>query len=466
MSRTRIVKGSITKITGGNYKVYSRDNIENIGSKVIQVGKEGGVTYGEPENPPLAPQPIKIVVQFRPHTDWKGEFGFDWYRLGDTSLFRDRAFKDIVAYQYIDDLHTSIVDDSKPEYVNKKDGSFKLDEPMLKELQRLYKPYNIPWKTKRNSKTGKVISKEDYYIPWMSLLKDKEAKITFSAEILQEADCLEFAPTDYFTFTPNRIETKGKKKIALNEFEITIKCIEEFTTDQTLVLKAYKKEKNETLEAIAGKLNVWANDTSKQKSINVVFVEIKTKLSTTSTPKIPNVINEKERINNYLGQAYIHLSEHSDIVELDLTSDPDFHHFITSNAIDRKKTFNYRSLDVHLKEKLEEQHKGKYTQHFKAFYFAEKGYGGPLTNLNGYSADGADFVVAFSKKDDQTVAHEFLHSFGIAHTFTNKHTDKNAQFTFYYQTTDNLMDYVEESDKNKRVSLYYWQWKIANASIK
>jgi hypothetical protein len=49
MSRTRIVKGNITEITGGNYKVYSKENIENIGSKVIQVGKEGGVSYGEPE---------------------------------------------------------------------------------------------------------------------------------------------------------------------------------------------------------------------------------------------------------------------------------------------------------------------------------------------------------------------------------------------------------------------------------
>uniref|UniRef100_UPI0039A5F25F hypothetical protein n=1 Tax=Ornithobacterium rhinotracheale TaxID=28251 RepID=UPI0039A5F25F len=47
MSRTRIVKGNITKIIGGNYKRYSKDDIVNIGSKVIQVGKEGGVTYGD-----------------------------------------------------------------------------------------------------------------------------------------------------------------------------------------------------------------------------------------------------------------------------------------------------------------------------------------------------------------------------------------------------------------------------------
>lgn len=55
MSRTRIVKGNITKVVGGNYKRYSKDEIENSGSKVIQIGKEGGVIYGEPEKfiPPL-----------------------------------------------------------------------------------------------------------------------------------------------------------------------------------------------------------------------------------------------------------------------------------------------------------------------------------------------------------------------------------------------------------------------------
>ncbi len=53
MSRTRIVKGNITKITGGNYKVYSKDEIENIGSKVIQVGREEGVSYGSPEKRPV-----------------------------------------------------------------------------------------------------------------------------------------------------------------------------------------------------------------------------------------------------------------------------------------------------------------------------------------------------------------------------------------------------------------------------
>jgi len=50
MSRTRIVKGNVTKIVGGSYKIFSKENIENYSEKrIIQVGKEGGVIYGEPE---------------------------------------------------------------------------------------------------------------------------------------------------------------------------------------------------------------------------------------------------------------------------------------------------------------------------------------------------------------------------------------------------------------------------------
>lgn len=55
MSRTRIVKGNITKVIGGDYKRYSKDEIENTGSKVIQIGKEGGVIYGDPQEPPKPP---------------------------------------------------------------------------------------------------------------------------------------------------------------------------------------------------------------------------------------------------------------------------------------------------------------------------------------------------------------------------------------------------------------------------
>lgn len=55
MSRTRIVQGKITKITGKDHFIYSRGSIKNNGAtKVSQVGNGGGVYYGQPNFPDLA----------------------------------------------------------------------------------------------------------------------------------------------------------------------------------------------------------------------------------------------------------------------------------------------------------------------------------------------------------------------------------------------------------------------------
>ena len=61
MSRIRIVKGNITKITGGNYKMFSKDNIEFHSNKQIIFNAKEGITYGEPESPPKIENEIVFV---------------------------------------------------------------------------------------------------------------------------------------------------------------------------------------------------------------------------------------------------------------------------------------------------------------------------------------------------------------------------------------------------------------------
>ncbi|WP_238594361.1 hypothetical protein [Chryseobacterium indologenes] len=429
---------------------------------ISEKGNAKGVSHNTPQSPPLAPQPIQLIVQFRPNKGWKGEFGFDWMRIGDTSLFNDQKFSDIIAYQYEDAKFTTKVKDG-----NKYKGYFKVDETMFNNLKKEYNPFSILWKTKKDKNTGKDIP-EEYFIPWLSIIKDKEVKITFFAEIQQEADYLEFTKSDYFTFTPNKIEIKGKKKITLNDYEVTIKCIKEFTNNQTIELKAFKAQDGKIIEAMVGKLNVWANDNTKQKKKDVVFVEIKTpELSTGSGKNKPNVNDEKDRVNQYLGQAYIQLSDQSDIVELDLTSDKNFVDFVTNGEVDSDKKSGGKELQDYLKAQLEKAYPKKYTKHFKAFYFAEHGYSAGGGYVSGYSNYGADYVVVFKSKNNQTAAHEFLHSMNLAHTFANKEASSHALFTYEYKKTDNLLDYSHHGgNDNKRCSLYYWQWKKANSSIK
>lgn len=461
MSRTRIVKGTYNKISHENHNMYSQESIISRAMKWIsEKGNAKGVSHNMPQSPPLQ-QLIQLIVQFRPNKNWKGEFGFDWMRIGDTSLFNDQKFEDIVAYQYEDAKFTTKVKND-----NKYDGYFEVNETMFNNLKKEYNPFSVAWKTEKDKKTGKDVP-EEYFIPWLSILKDKEVKITFFAEIQQEADYLEFTKSGYFTFTPDKIEIKGKKKIALNDYEVTVKCIKEFTSNQTIELKAFKTEAGATVESIAGKINVWANDNTKQKKKDVVFVEIKTpELSTGSGKNKPNINDEKNRINQYLEQAYIKLSDDSDIVELDLTADKNFTDFITNGEVDPDKKSGGKELQDYLKVQLEKAYPKKYTKHFKAFYFAEHGYD-VRGHVSGYSNYGADYVVVFKSKNDQTAAHEFLHSMNLAHTFANKEASSHALYTYEYRKTDNLLDYSHHGgNDNKRCSLYYWQWRKANSSIK
>ena len=64
MSRTRIVKGKIIKITHGDHFIYSRGSIVNNGAtKVIQKGEDKGVFYGKSNFPDLVYQPTELKLK-------------------------------------------------------------------------------------------------------------------------------------------------------------------------------------------------------------------------------------------------------------------------------------------------------------------------------------------------------------------------------------------------------------------
>ncbi len=67
MSRTRIVGGNITKITGGKYKIFAKDNIEFHSNKqVIQNAKEG-IFHGEPE------KPTEVKTEYLIKGEWRDD---------------------------------------------------------------------------------------------------------------------------------------------------------------------------------------------------------------------------------------------------------------------------------------------------------------------------------------------------------------------------------------------------------
>lgn len=366
---------------------------------------------------------------------------------------------------------------------NKYDGSFKKDPAKYTALKSEYSVHIIPWKAKKDTAgadmkdaSGKIIP-EEYFCSWLAIYPPFPAPVPFDdsiegsktpapfrpnttavisiiVEIEEEPDLLRFDDNEYFTITPKEINVKGKGK-GKHAFadNITIECLRDFSSDQTLVINSIKKNAAGAEEILpAGKLKVWANESSKQKNKKVVFVQVK--ISSSDITK--DASSEKDRINNYLRQCLIELDDSSIVITLDVTDATNtFNSF--KNGADIKLDNGIQDLDVYLINKLVSKFGHIYDSHFKAFYFDESANG-----VSGYSRPNADYVVVFGTANDQTASHEFLHSLNLPHTFDNA-----GKYTYEYIKTDNLLDYShhQTGHKNDRCALWYWQWNIANNSI-
>ncbi|SCY49484.1 hypothetical protein SAMN02927916_2296 [Flavobacterium anhuiense] len=479
MSRIRIVGGTITKNSSGNHYMYSDGNITFNATGFIHETAESH-TYGFPINAPKPELPAKCIVHFRPKKNWLGEdYGFDWMRIGDSNLingqttFGDNNYKNIVAKQYTDNTFGTLVTDRNECY-----GIFKNDQILYNKLTNIYDAHNIPWK-EIDDGTGNCVP-EQYYCSWLSMYPNTKATISLIIDVEEEPDLLRFEDNKYFTITPKEIIIKGKGKKALAN-HITIECLQEFNSDQNIIINAIKEDENcVEQKLLAGKLNVWANNSAKQKRAKVLLVEVLTPdFSDPLKIKKGNLLGQKELFENYLKQALIETDVA--ITQVDVSADPKFqtggHYVANSQIVSHYPAGSYPTgflaLENYLYDKIKTNLKtidptseNKYDDYYKAFYFGESGgqlkSNGMISGLNGY-ATGKN-VVLFLTKNDQTAAHEFLHSFNLPHSFTNEEADSDAIFTYRYATTENILDYSHHIPQT-RYSLWKWQWQKANQSL-
>lgn len=401
----------------------------------------------------------EVTVEFRPHSGYKGEFGFDWMRMGDTTFFGDNKYEKIVCKQY----KTAALENLEMD-INEHEGEYEPDAAMYENLRKKYNPFSLPWSIK--DEKG-IESPEQYLTPWLSVFgKDKEAILAVKIDVNKKADFIQFENNDYYEITPKRIDIKGKLgKVDLSD-NLTLKCIKEHNSDVEIVIKSFANE-NDRLGVLAGKIKAWANQ--KKKERKVVFIEVLTpELVDGKGERSKDTAPEKERVLSYIMQAMVNLHNDSKSIKLDLTDSTknDLAKFIQDGAISYKATDDAQ-LKTFLLAQLEADpdHKGKYDTFFKAFYFGEEGRS-ETSGLNGYS-QGSDFVCLFKNANDQTASHEFLHSMDLPHSFTNSEADSKATFTYTVKKTENLMDYSHqvEGHENSRCALWYWQWKTAFDSI-
>ena len=248
---------------------------------------------------------------------------------------------------------------------------------------------------------------------------------------------------------------------------IKIKCKTDFNIDQTIDVFAVKKDVILNIEErkLAGRLYVWANYPARLKKKKVVFV----KVLTAASFRGKNLSTEKDKINQYLRQSLLELDNDTKFVAIDLRSDPKFNFRRRGNGFinatgDIRSSDNSTDLNDYLKTLLRNQEGNKYDSYFKAFYFGDDGYVGNI-HVSGYSNFGVDYVVVFKGANDQTAAHEFLHSLNLSHSFSNIESYITAKYTYKYKVTENLMDYShhDPAHLNDRCALWKWQWEIANS---
>lgn len=106
---------------------------------------------------------------------------------------------------------------------------------------------------------------------------------------------------------------------------------------------------------------------------------------------------------------------------------------------------------------LKREYGDQFDDYYTVFFFGDKS-----EHTNGYAYPNSTDGVFFDGYNSATVPHEMLHAMGLPHSFDYQ----GVPFAYKYHTTDNIMDYSHHSPNPiKRMSLFYWQWKILNNKI-
>jgi len=461
MSRTRIVKGTYTKITHGNHNMYSRENINSFADNVVkEKGEDEGVSYGDPEDPPAQDLKAKCIVQFRPHNKYDGEFGFDWVRLGDTGAKGDTWYRDIMGNIFYKERADGSVD-----YCS---NQFKQDTKVYDNFVMEFDRFTVPWKM--NGKYPFI-----YSIPFLSLLPEYTATLNLKIEVAEEPEKyeLEYESTYFDVALSGEIPVQKGKHELLSAMTIT--CKDHFETDQKINVYAVKEDVKE----LAGRIIVKKNAKKFQKEIKVLFVQVQ------CPAKKGSMEGEEKLLKKFMRQAYVNVNVQK--TTLNLPADQDFEQWY--NSYDKGGA---SGLIDYLNERLRKKTNkaGKPFGHmfdtfFRIFFLPDtcvieacngKGW------LLGHSEDipseklkkgGARYsILIFNKKktekatkssskvDESTVAHELLHCIGFWHTFLNP-----SKYTFKEYTTDNVMDYYSSKTNILAKQLYKWQWDQLQRSL-
>ena len=415
----------------------------------------------------------RCIVEFRPDDNWKGEYGFDWFRRGDTKeningSISQSNYKPIVGKyaphdpDYGDD-GTLQVDKSggKPE---KSYYAYRLarEEYPVFKIKGIDRIYIAPYISLFFASTKQGENR----LPMQMLYKNENGgyskhdfcKVKATVKLLIEAKnikSIEFVCDDELSVSPKTISTVPDGQSSDQKLSIRFNYM--FNGDGHKAIKVFAYHKDGVTKTFAGQLNVVR---CKPKAVDVCFVNVKISRGYNVSSGFADtdfIDEQKKNLRRFFAQA--HIIPNITTADLDLDRS-DLDGFFKSFPSKRGYT-TFESIMVEgvngnafFPQKLEQLF-GR-PDVYKVFFLGEKGcfWDGEYVGLAGIAKDiPSKTLVIYENPDESVVCHEILHCFGLWHSFSN-----NSNHTFEKYKTSNIMDYSTDT-----YTLWRWQWnKIRN----
>ena len=303
---------------------------------------------------------VREVVHFRPHSKYKGEYGFDWFRNGDTHLANEKKFSYILQ-----------------------------DADKLDEIKKKYLRENA---IKRDNN-------KKYFVPKLTVYPNTFVKL----EIFRDKKNEEVLDKiKYTSSNPNVKVVNNGKNIGIKTKEFSASVFIEARLNDTLI----------------GKLELLANNN--RKVIDIIMVRIKLELNENDPKNGKILAGDNKALINSLAQAYIKAKIETFDGLFDLVSEEKIEPYLyTESDTKIKRIKSY----VDLNEFFEPMFNEKYPEHknkIKVFFIGENMKNTDNVRLLGLADSVHSTSVTIFKSGNSSLSHEVFHALGLYHVF-DKH---------------------------------------------
>lgn len=466
------------------------------------------------------------TVEFRPGNDWMKYFnypltatktlygkpevfyGFDWLRKGDSEIMPDYRIYDKALFNIIAENNNTDVNDSAGMTVKKS---------IYHKAKKIYRSIPTNWKlddgqpfdTSFNptNKESNDSYDKDYAPSWLNIPRDENGavlpvKLRIKLRSKTPASNIKLYYNGQL-FKINKLGSTALTSLPLDSKDIKV-SLDPASADTINVLKFNSTDiptsaksirwidfELENISPISGMsiITVMADD----KLAGKLYIMPNNEQTTIKKKVILTRVNYNGLLGNYdnheleLVKAFSKQNNiHVDFQvnpDLNLVGDTIFQQYVDPNngKIDIDKVIlvggnNYRAHQ-YLMSKVNDSGSVK-------VFVMKQVSANPLVGVMGFTKDKDKFVMMYSEFNNalatdstsyfSAMAHEFLHSQGLAHTFTGE-AEKDAFLTIMSGYTNNVMDY-SNTEYYQPINMYastgfvqgtfFWQWGIARQFAK